>query len=65
MQITEQVKKILSYYESDNPGTKTNLARILMAGKLGGKRVGAVLRRPAQLLARVIAPPGQIGRAHV
>src|ERR1700679_2602857 len=36
MQITEKVKKILSHYESDNPGTKTNLARILMAGKLGG-----------------------------
>jgi class I fructose-bisphosphate aldolase len=36
MQVTEQVKKILSYYESDNPGTKGNLARILMEGKLGG-----------------------------
>jgi class I fructose-bisphosphate aldolase len=36
MKITKQVKKILSYYESDCPGTKTNLARILMHGKLGG-----------------------------
>ena len=36
MHITEPVKKILDNYESDNPGTKTNLARILMAGKLGG-----------------------------
>jgi class I fructose-bisphosphate aldolase len=36
MQITPRVKKILDNYESDNPGTKTNLARILMAGKLGG-----------------------------
>jgi len=36
MQVTEQVKKILSHYESDNPGTKGNLARILMEGKLGG-----------------------------
>src|ERR1700758_5220252 len=36
MAITQRVKKILSYYESDNPGTKANLARILMAGKLGG-----------------------------
>ncbi len=36
MQITPQVKAILAHYESDNPGTKTNLARILMAGKLGG-----------------------------
>ncbi len=36
MRITQRVKKILSYYESDNPGTKANLARILMEGKLGG-----------------------------
>ena len=36
MQITPQVKTILSHYESDNPGTKTNLARLLMAGRLGG-----------------------------
>ncbi len=36
MQITSAVKQILSYYESDNPGTKANLARILMAGKLSG-----------------------------
>ncbi len=36
MRITENVKKILDHYESDNPGTKANLARILMAGKLGG-----------------------------
>ncbi|MSP82994.1 MAG: class I fructose-bisphosphate aldolase [Alphaproteobacteria bacterium] len=36
MKITRRVKKILSWYESDNPGTKTNLARILMAGRLGG-----------------------------
>ena len=36
MNLSEQVKKILSHYESDNPGTKGNLARILMQGKLGG-----------------------------
>ena len=36
MKITKYVKKILSQYESDNPGVKTNLARILMSGKLGG-----------------------------
>jgi len=36
MQMTPQVRKILSWYESDNPGTKTNLARILMHGRLGG-----------------------------
>jgi class I fructose-bisphosphate aldolase len=36
MTITEQVKKILRNYESDNPGTKTNLARLLSHGRLGG-----------------------------
>lgn len=36
MQATERVRKILSYYESDCPGTKANLARILMHGRLGG-----------------------------
>jgi class I fructose-bisphosphate aldolase len=36
MKITQKVKKILDCYESDNPGTKANLARILMQGKLGG-----------------------------
>ena len=36
MKITPKVKKILSHYESDCPGTKTNLARILMQGHLGG-----------------------------
>ena len=36
MKITPHVKAILDNYESDNPGTKTNLARILMTGKLGG-----------------------------
>ena len=33
---SERVKKILDGYESDNPGSKANLARILMQGKLGG-----------------------------
>jgi class I fructose-bisphosphate aldolase len=36
MQLTERVRTILSHYESDNPGTKANLSRILMQGKLGG-----------------------------
>ncbi|MBS7811781.1 class I fructose-bisphosphate aldolase [Roseococcus pinisoli] len=36
MQLTNKVKEILSWYESDNPGTKTNLARILMTGRLAG-----------------------------
>lgn len=36
MSLTSTVKNILSHYESDIPGTKANLARILMHGKLGG-----------------------------
>ena len=36
MRMTRAVKKILANYESDSPGTKANLARILMQGKLGG-----------------------------
>jgi len=36
MKLTGKVKEILSFYESDNPRTKGNLARILMNGKLGG-----------------------------
>ena len=34
--MTEQVKEILSWYGSDNPGTLTNLARLLNHGRLGG-----------------------------
>jgi len=36
MRMTRNVKKILSFYESDNPGVKANLARILMSGRLAG-----------------------------
>lgn len=34
--MTPEVKSILANYESDNPGVKANLARILMHGRLGG-----------------------------
>jgi len=34
--MTRNVKKILDNYESDNPGVKANLSRILMSGRLGG-----------------------------
>ncbi len=34
--ITPRVKEILSWYGSDNPGTLTNLAKLLNHGKLGG-----------------------------
>jgi class I fructose-bisphosphate aldolase len=33
---TDRVREILSWYGSDNPGTLTNLARILNHGRLGG-----------------------------
>ena len=36
MRLTPKVKEILSWYESDNPGVKTNLARLLMHGRLAG-----------------------------
>ena len=36
MKVTQRVKKLLANYESDCPGTKVNLARILMHGRLAG-----------------------------
>lgn len=36
MHVTEPVRRILSFYEADCPGTKANLARLLMHGQLGG-----------------------------
>jgi class I fructose-bisphosphate aldolase len=36
MRFTPRIKRILDNYESDNPGTKANLARILGHGRLGG-----------------------------
>jgi fructose-bisphosphate aldolase, class I len=35
-QMTERVREILSWYESDSPGTKTNIARLLNSGRLAG-----------------------------
>ena len=34
--MTSAVQDILNWYESDNPGVKTNLARMLYHGRLGG-----------------------------
>jgi class I fructose-bisphosphate aldolase len=34
--MSDAVQEILSWYESDNPGVKTNLARMLYHGRLGG-----------------------------
>ena len=36
MNLTPKVKEILSWYEGENPGVKTSLARFLMHGRLGG-----------------------------
>ena len=36
MRLTDRVKQILSWYPSDSPGTKTNLARLLNTGTLAG-----------------------------
>jgi class I fructose-bisphosphate aldolase len=36
MPVTDRVKQILSWYGSDNPGTKANLARMLNHGTLAG-----------------------------
>jgi fructose-bisphosphate aldolase, class I len=36
MAVSEDVRRILAFYESDNPGTKANLARMLLHGRLGG-----------------------------
>jgi class I fructose-bisphosphate aldolase len=34
--MTKRVREILSWYESDNPGTRANLARLLNHGRLAG-----------------------------
>lgn len=36
MRVTEKVKEIVSWYESENPGVKANLVRLLMHGRLAG-----------------------------
>lgn len=36
MRVTKKVREILAHYESDTPGTKASLCRMLMEGKLGG-----------------------------
>ncbi len=36
MKLTRRVRDILDNYEGEAPGTKANLARMLMAGRLGG-----------------------------
>ena len=36
MRLTPKVKEILSWYEGENPGVKSNLARLLMHGRMAG-----------------------------
>lgn len=36
MSLPSRIKEILGFYESDNPGVKNNIARLLMQGKLAG-----------------------------
>lgn len=36
MRVTRKVKEILAWYEGEYPGVKTNLARLLMNGRLAG-----------------------------
>jgi fructose-bisphosphate aldolase, class I len=36
METTSRVREILSWYPSDNPGTLTNIYRLLMSGRLAG-----------------------------
>ena len=63
--MTPAVRAILANYESDNPGTKANLARILMQGRLGG--TGKLVILPVDQgfehgPARSFAPSGTIVR---
>jgi len=66
---TPRVKEILSWYGSDNPGTLTNLARLLNHGKLGGTGKLVILpvdqgfeHGPARSFA--VTPPGYDPRYH-
>jgi len=36
MHITDEVRRVLSWYDGERPGVKTNLARLLMHGRMGG-----------------------------
>ena len=36
--MTDRVREILSWYRSDNPGTLTNLSRLLNHGRLDGTK---------------------------
>jgi len=70
MNTPSRVKEILSWYGSDNPGTLTNLARLLNHGKLAGVGRLVILpvdqgfeHGPARSFA--VNPPGYDPRYHV
>src|SRR4029453_3125097 len=65
----DRVKEILDGYSSDNPGTKTNLARLLNHGRLAGTGKLVILpvdqgfeHDPARSFA--VNPPGYDPRYH-
>src|SRR5580765_6554506 len=67
--MTDRVREILSWYGSDNPGTKTNLARLLNHGRLAGTGKLVILpvdqgfeHGPARSFA--VNPPGYDPRYH-
>ena len=44
MSMSDRVKQILSWYGSDNPGVKANLARLMNHGTLAGKLIDKKLK---------------------
>ena len=46
---TQTIKKMLSWYGSDNPGTLTNLSRLLNHGRLAGTGRMVILPRGSGL----------------
>jgi len=68
--LTPQIRDILNWYASDNPGTRASLARILNQGKLGGTGKVVILpvdqgfeHGPARSFA--INPPAYDPRYHI
>ena len=46
--MSDRIREILSWYQSENPGVLTNLSRLLNHGRLGGMGRIEVLRRTRQ-----------------
>ena len=56
--MTERVREILSWYESDSPGTKTNIARLLNSGYLAGSAWAEYRASADHSACGVRLPPG-------